>query len=94
MNAMEHGNQYEPDKPVLVNVLADDEAVAVRIYDQGGGAPVPQAAPDLEAKLAGEQTPRGWGLFLIQHMVDAMNIHSDENYHIVELIMQLRGEGA
>ena len=26
--------------------------------------------PDLEAKLAGLQTPRGWGLFLIGNMVD------------------------
>ena len=34
-------------------------------------------APDLEAKLAGEQKPRGWGLFLIQNMVDDVRVASD-----------------
>ena len=29
-------------------------------------------------KLAGEQKPRGWGLFLIEHMVDAMDVTTDD----------------
>ncbi len=31
--------------------------------------------PDLDAKLEGRQKPRGWGLFLIRHMVDGMDVH-------------------
>jgi anti-sigma regulatory factor (Ser/Thr protein kinase) len=90
MNAMEHGNQYRADEPVTVEVLTDEHSLAVRIHDQGGGALIARGPkPDLEAKLAGQQKPRGWGLFLIENMVDSLNIQSDENHHVVELIMHL-----
>jgi anti-sigma regulatory factor (Ser/Thr protein kinase) len=90
MNAMEHGNKYDANLPVEIDVLASDGAVVVRITDQGGGAPIPELeAPDLEAKLAGQQSPRGWGLFLIKNMVDEMNVSSDNTHHTIELIMNL-----
>ena len=88
MNAMEHGNKYDPDKPVSVNVFVDETAVRVTITDEGGGAPLkPSTTPDLEAKLAGEQSPRGWGLFLIQNMVNEMHIRQDSQHHTIELVM-------
>jgi len=96
MNAMEHGNHYLPDKPVSIKVLASQEALSVRITDHGGTRILPSdtgiEVPDIEAKLAELQTPRGWGLFLIKHMVDEMNISSDILHHTVELIMYLKGE--
>jgi hypothetical protein len=48
--------------------------------------------PDLEAKLEGMQTPRGWGLFLIKNMVDDMNVTGDEHHHAIELVTYLKGE--
>jgi anti-sigma regulatory factor (Ser/Thr protein kinase) len=64
----------------------------VRIRDHGGGKPIPEPeTPDLEAKLAGLQSPRGWGLFLIKNMVDDMNIEADEVHHTIELIFNLEG---
>ncbi|CAN5513905.1 hypothetical protein BH20ACT18_BH20ACT18_13500 [soil metagenome] len=93
MNAMEHGNRYRPELPVEISVLASEELVRVRITDQGGGGAIAESdAPDLEAKLAGEQTPRGWGLFLIERMVDEMQVQSDETFHTVELGVHLRGD--
>lgn len=88
MNAMEHGNHYQPDLPVELMVLASDDAIAVHIRDQGGGRPLPQTAePDLEAKLAERQTARGWGLFLIKHLVDEMRVTTEPTHHTVELIV-------
>ena len=96
MNAMEHGNHYLPDRPVSIKVLASQAALSVRITDHGGTRILPSESgievPDIEAKLAELQTPRGWGLFLIKHMVDEMNISSDASHHTVELIMYLKGE--
>ncbi|HEU4785619.1 MAG TPA: SpoIIE family protein phosphatase [Ktedonobacterales bacterium] len=94
MNAMEHGNQYREDMPVEVTVLSSAHQVAVRIRDSGGGQPVPTQSqtPDLEAKLAEEQTPRGWGLFLIRNLVDELRVSSDESHHTVELIMSREEE--
>jgi anti-sigma regulatory factor (Ser/Thr protein kinase) len=87
MNAMEHGNKYKPE------VLSSEADLSVRITDQGG-SPVPdpdKEAPDLEAKLEGMQTPRGWGLFLIKNMVDEMHVTSDESHHTIEVVMHLEG---
>jgi anti-sigma regulatory factor (Ser/Thr protein kinase) len=92
MNAMEHGNKFNPAVPVEFVVRASDQALSVRITDQGGGQPIPEAAvPDLAAKLAGAQTPRGWGLFLIEKMVDEMHVSADDKTHTIELIMYLKG---
>jgi serine phosphatase RsbU (regulator of sigma subunit)/anti-sigma regulatory factor (Ser/Thr protein kinase) len=93
MNAMEHGNKYRVDLPVSVEVRASAQALAVRISDSGGGPPIqPTAAPDLVAKLAGLQSPRGWGLFLIEKLVDQMRVTSDDTHHTVELVMHLKGD--
>ena len=90
MNAMEHGNHYHPDVPVVIQVLASETTLAVQIRDQGSGQPIlTPEEPDLEAKLAELQTARGWGLFLIKNLVDDMHITSDETHHTVELIMNL-----
>lgn len=93
MNAIEHGNDNRPEQPVLVRVTAAPEAVTVAITDQGGradqaSAPIP-ALPDLDAKLAGAQSPRGWGLFLIKSMVDEMTVFTEGSEHTVLLTMHV-----
>ncbi|HEY3232145.1 MAG TPA: SpoIIE family protein phosphatase [Roseiflexaceae bacterium] len=93
MNAMEHGNHYQVDLPVAVQVRASAAALSVRITDRGGGQPIaPAETPDLSAKLAGLQSPRGWGLFLIEKLVDEMHVTSDDTHHTIELIMYLEGD--
>lgn len=95
MNAMEHGNDYRPEVPVELQVLVTDRDLLVRITDRGSGPPPKEDgdAPDLEAKLEGVQTPRGWGLFLIKSMVDEMYITGDEGHHTVELVVHLASKG-
>jgi anti-sigma regulatory factor (Ser/Thr protein kinase) len=92
MNAMEHGNHYDPGLPVRVDVLASDQELMVRIVDEGGRQVIPESeAPDIEAKLAGEQSPRGWGLFLIENMVDEMRATQKDGQHILDLTFRLTG---
>jgi anti-sigma regulatory factor (Ser/Thr protein kinase) len=75
MNAIEYGSAGRPDVPVAVEVTATDLEVLVRITDRALSGPISHAEePDIEAKLAGLQKPRGWGLFLIRHMVDRMDV--------------------
>jgi serine phosphatase RsbU (regulator of sigma subunit)/anti-sigma regulatory factor (Ser/Thr protein kinase) len=93
MNAMEHGNHYQEDKPVTIKVNVSNARLRVAITDHGGGQQLPEPeTPDLESKLLGLQSPRGWGLFLIKNMVDEMNIITDEVHHTVELSLNLNGE--
>jgi len=92
MNAIEYGNENLPEMPVSVEVLTSDDRLSVRITDHGGTQPIPELqAPNLEAKLAGQQTPRGWGLFLIRNMVDEMHVTNHDAYHTVELVFYLHG---
>ncbi len=90
MNAMEHGNHYRAELPVLIEVSASDTQLSVKIKDEGSGPPAFHAeTPDLQAKLEGKQSPRGWGLFLIKNMVDDMEVTGDEHHHTVELLLNL-----
>jgi anti-sigma regulatory factor (Ser/Thr protein kinase) len=92
MNAMEHGNHYRAELPVLIEVSASDTQLSVKITDEGSGTPVFQAeTPDLQAKLKGMQSPRGWGLFLIKNMVDDMEVTGDEHHLTVKLLLNLDG---
>ncbi|HVE91683.1 MAG TPA: SpoIIE family protein phosphatase [Actinomycetota bacterium] len=94
MNAIEHGNKNDPDVPVEVAVTRDSDSIRVQISDQGGEVPVAAAVdPDLDKKIAGQQTPRGWGLFLIKNMVDEMNVATEGSRHTVELVVNLSPQG-
>ena len=93
MNAMEHGNEYWPDSKVRIRVVHRGDTVRVRITDRGEAGELPEPeVPDLEAKLEGRQRPRGWGLFLIEKMVDETRVESDARGHTLELAMRLKGE--
>jgi serine phosphatase RsbU (regulator of sigma subunit)/anti-sigma regulatory factor (Ser/Thr protein kinase) len=92
MNAIEYGSAGRPEVPVDVAVAATDAEVRVRITDRALSGPIPDAEePDLEAKLAGTQKARGWGLFLIRHMVDRMDVTQHADGQTVTLALA-RGE--
>ena len=92
MNAIEHGNKNHAEIPVDVEVIQAGDEITVAISDQGGVPSQDPAAdaeePDLVKKLAGAQSPRGWGLFLIRNMVDAMEVTIDGQRHTVWLTMR------
>jgi anti-sigma regulatory factor (Ser/Thr protein kinase) len=89
MNAIEYGSQGRADVPVDVEVETTVESIVVRITDRAlsGSVPDDAEAPDIALKLAGEQKPRGWGLFLIKNMVDSMDVTSDGSTQTVTLTM-------
>jgi serine phosphatase RsbU (regulator of sigma subunit)/anti-sigma regulatory factor (Ser/Thr protein kinase) len=93
MNAIEHGNRNDPALDVGVEVSTTASSLTVRVSDQGGDTEIPDAeTPDIEAKLAGEQTPRGWGLFLVAEMVDEVRRSTDNGAHVVELVINREGD--
>jgi serine phosphatase RsbU (regulator of sigma subunit)/anti-sigma regulatory factor (Ser/Thr protein kinase) len=94
MNAMEHGNEYRADRPVSIRVLRSGDRLRVQVTDRGAAEDLPEPeAPDLEAKLEGRQEPRGWGLFLIEKMVDEARVTSEGGGRTVELALRLEGGG-
>jgi serine phosphatase RsbU (regulator of sigma subunit)/anti-sigma regulatory factor (Ser/Thr protein kinase) len=92
MNAMEHGNEYRADRPVSIRVLLSANRLRVQVTDHGDAGELPEPeTPDLEAKLEGRQTPRGWGMFLIEKMVDEAHVTSEAGRRTVELALRLEG---
>jgi serine phosphatase RsbU (regulator of sigma subunit)/anti-sigma regulatory factor (Ser/Thr protein kinase) len=89
MNAIEHGNRANAALPVHVRVSIGGGELVVRIVDRGDGRSIPEPeTPDIEAKLAGLQRPRGWGLFLIKNMVDDLRVQNTDTHHAIELVMR------
>lgn len=95
MNAIEHGNRNDPAIPVRLQVATTADAVIVRVTDQGDGPGATEAEePDLDAKLDGLQSPRGWGLFLIRNMVDDLRVVEASGAHTLELVIATsKGDG-
>jgi serine phosphatase RsbU (regulator of sigma subunit)/anti-sigma regulatory factor (Ser/Thr protein kinase) len=94
MNAIEYGSQGREDVPFDVDVAVTPTDVIVRVTDHALSGSVPSDAetPDIERKLAGEQKPRGWGLFLIEHMVDSMDVSTDDEAGTQTLTLRLARE--
>src|SRR5215217_6659192 len=92
MNAMEHGSEYRADRPVSIRVLVSSERLWVQVTDHGeAGELAEPETPDLQAKLEGRQKPRGWGLFLIEKMVDEARVTGEGGGRTVELALRLKG---
>ncbi|MBW3619436.1 MAG: ATP-binding protein [Actinobacteria bacterium] len=91
-NAIEHGNAGDASRFVGIRVWATEETLVVRVTDEGRGGrpPVDPEPPDLDAKLRGEQSPRGWGLFLMRNLVDALHVSTRDQHNVVELVVQLQ----
>lgn len=99
MNAIEHGNRGQVNLDVDVVVRRSAEAVTVEISDFGRGRQQAADIPDIDLKLAGLQKSRGWGLFLIENLVDRVEEFADGDRHTVRLTMRTdsavtEGEGS
>ena len=68
VNAVLHGNAYDPKKKVSVSYESNGDALVIRVADQGGGLD-PEAVPD---PLAPENLLKqsGRGIFLIRSFMD------------------------
>jgi serine phosphatase RsbU (regulator of sigma subunit)/anti-sigma regulatory factor (Ser/Thr protein kinase) len=93
MNAIEYGSQNDPTIPFDVVAAVEGRDLVVRITDRGLCGPLGGAEePDIEKKLAGEQRPRGWGHFLIRHMVDEVDVTTGGTGQTVTLTLHLEGD--
>ena len=71
VNAVLHGNEYDPGKEITVSMENTGDALVFRIADQGKGLD-PETLPD---PLAPENLLRGTGrgIFLIRSFMDEVN---------------------
>lgn len=91
INAIEHGNQQNADIKVLVELIAEDTKLQVDIHDQGKGFRGRIQKPDIDARIAGKQPARGWGLFLIQSLMDEVEFDwNPETGNVIRMVIHMK----
>ena len=70
INAIEHGNKLNEGLQVGVVLSAGEDALEIKVLDDGSGIKAAPHKPDIDKKIHGEEDPRGMGMFLIQALVD------------------------
>lgn len=80
LNAIEHSEAAPGrEQKIRLTFTAEASKLKIDITDLGTGFdPSKVKTPDIEDKLAPEASKRGWGLFLIQKLVDECSIQSVE----------------
>lgn len=88
-NAIEHGNQLEKSSKVGISLSVEDEKLRIAVRDKGRG--IRDAShPDIEKKVHGEQANRGWGMFLIESLVNEVKFESGpDDGNVVHMVICL-----
>ena len=96
INAIEHGNRLNEKLSVGVVLRADNDALEVKVLDDGRGIKVQPMKPDIDRKMHGDEDPRGMGMFLIQALVDEAEwvTGSDGKSSYVRLVIKLNKQAA
>ena len=85
INAFEH-SQSE-DKRVFITFIMKDDALELKITDRGVGFRLEPSKPSpIEEVMDGSMKKRGWGLEIIQSMMDEVSVESSEQGTTITMI--------
>ena len=92
VNAVLHGNAYDPGKKVIVNFERNTQDLVITIRDQGKGldlSKIPDPlAPENLLKTSGR------GIFLIRSFMDEVEINPSQTGTEIKLIKHVHGAAA
>ena len=88
LNAMEHGNKLDASTRVGVRLTVAKDRLQVAVQDRGSGIGR-VATPDLESRMEGRVEPRGWGIYLIENLVDEVTFESTAEGSVVKMLIYL-----
>ena len=71
-NAIEHGNHLNKNMMVLVTLVMSSDCLEVNVEDCGKGIKKLPVEPNIDDQLTSKHDTRGWGVFLIKHLVDEL----------------------
>ena len=92
VNAVYHGNQYDPNKKMTFSMERTAESIVIVISDQGKGL----EETEIPDPLAPENLlkPSGRGIFLIRSFMDEVRIRNLQPGTEITLIKHVRSQGA
>ena len=74
-NAMKHGNGFDPQKKVRIELTRADHEIRIMVCDEGGGFDPGASADPLDQSNL--MSTSGRGLFLIREMADRVSFDDD-----------------
>src|SRR6266850_1268744 len=87
-NAIEHGNKLDASMKVGISLTVDKDRLQIAVHDKGAGiGSVP--TPNIDSKIEGKSEPRGWGIFLIESLMDEVTFESTPEGNVVKMIIHL-----
>lgn len=93
INAIEHGNSLDASQKVMIILVPEGETLEINVHDRSSTPFEPtgesDAIPDIDDKLAGLSTTRGWGTFLIKSLVDEVEFTSGSDGNLVRMVIHL-----
>jgi serine/threonine-protein kinase RsbW len=93
INAIEHGNKQDVNVKVVVELIAAGNRLQIDVYDRGDKIPSDIQKPDINAKIARKQPKRGWGLFLIQSLMDEVKMEwNSKKGNVVRMVIHLKND--
>ena len=93
INAMQHGNKGREDAEVVVTICFIDNAIHIRVSDQGDGIEGVLPKPDIERIMNDLDPPIGFGVFLIQELADEVEFNLDSDAgHSLNMVVR-KGTG-
>jgi len=87
-NAIEHGNKLDASTKVGISLTIDKGKLQIAVQDKGKGIGKPRA-PDIDSQIAGKTDPGGWGIFLIENLMDEVSFESTPEGTVVKMIIHL-----
>ena len=89
VNAVLHGNAYDPGKRVTVGFEQGDKELTIVVRDQGKGVDVASIPDPLAPENLMKQSGRG--IFLMRSLMDEVQINASETGTEVKLIKHFHG---
>ena len=84
INAFEHSQSK--DRRAFIRFDIDTEGLTIRIQDKGCGFDLEQAQKQGVNRRARGESHRGWGLKLMEEMMDKVDIQSNEKGTVVTMV--------
>jgi anti-sigma regulatory factor (Ser/Thr protein kinase) len=77
INAFEHS---ETKEDIFIHFIISDENLTIKVIDKGVGFDSSSIKlPNIEEKVGTQERKRGWGLMLIQELMDKVDYESDNS---------------
>lgn len=84
INAIEHGNKQDVNIKVLVVLTAQEDALRVDIKDSGL-----MPIPSVPTERTERKDHRGWGMFLIERLVDEVETNAAPGQNEIRMVIHL-----